>query len=786
MKQFFINTTNRLSFVISLFFLTATLMLVVTMVVSFYIRHMEEVVEDSIQNHLLSAAQAASTFLTVEELDLFHTEDDMERPEWESIRARLMQFAEDYQVLYVYYWRLYGDGEIQYIIDNDEDEEWMVTPSLIFDIDDDPATASAVPLIMTGQRWASDLGTYTTSWDGLISGLAPVFNADGSIYCAAGVDLSDEILIIQRNNVRNMRTVLIASLFLSVLSGILGMLSYRKKALQSESANKAKSQFLSTMSHEIRTPLNAVIGLSDIVLFRGKLLPESKNDIQQIHQSGSTLLGIINDLLDISKIEAGAFELLPIEYETATLINEVVNLNRVRIGSKPIVFILELGADLPRKLYGDELRIRQVLSNILSNAIKYTHEGKVILKVECAMSKDLETIQHDAAQKNAQFLFTVQDTGIGIRKEDLSKLFTDYSQFDVMINRNTEGTGLGMTITKKLVQMMGGNITVESEYGAGSTFTVSFLQGIADSAPIGEKTAEELRLFHYKSPGEKEISRSWMPYGNVLVVDDTPVNLQVAQGLLEPYGLKVDIAESGPEAINLFKINSLSLDKKYDLIFMDHMMPGMDGIETVNNIREWEESSGRPMGVPIIALTANALVGNIEMFLSKGFNGFISKPIDLSLLDEVLNKWVRDKQSPETLKQAEKKPEELPPESPASQDKTTLPEISGIDTAKGIKMTGNKIKFYIKILGLFCKEINEKLPMLQPSTEISLLINHLHSLKGTAGSIAADDLSARAAELEAAGKAGNTGFLHDRLGSFTEQLVELEKNITKALEQLKG
>ena len=762
--------TGRLNFVVPLFFITATLMLVVTLVVSFYIHYMEEAVEDNIQNHLIAAAQAASTFLTVEELDLFHTEEDMERPEWEALRARLMQFAADFRVLYVYYWRLHGDSQIQYIIDNDEDEEWMVTPALIFDIDDDPATAEAVPLLMAGERWVSDIGTYTTSWDGLISGLAPVFNADGSIYCAAGVDLSDEIIINQRNSIRSMRIVLIASLFLSILSGILGMGSYRKKAIQSESASQAKSRFLSTMSHEIRTPLNAVIGLADIVLHRGRLLPESKNDIQQIHHSGTTLLGIINDLLDISKIEAGGFELVPVEYVTAEFINDTVNLNMVRIGSKPVDFVLELGGDLPRKLYGDELRIKQVLNNIVSNAIKYTREGKVTLNVGWVPFGE-----------SVQLCFKVQDTGIGIQKDDICRLFTDYTQFNITANRKTEGTGLGMAITKKLVQMMGGDITVESEYGKGSTFTVTLVQSIVDMEPIGEKTAEELRLFQYESTGEKEIIRSWMPYGRVLVVDDMQINLQVVQGLLEPYGLKVETAQSGNEAINLFQ--AMSVDKSYDLIFMDHMMPGMDGIETVKIIRDLEQELGVEPA-PIIALTANAVSGMREMFLEKGFNDFLAKPIDLALLDKVLNEWVGDKKKPEILQQANK---EIPPESPSldsvSEDSGagSLPVISGIDTAKGLKMTGNKKNFYIKILRLFCKEIKEKLSLLQTSTEATIVINQIHSIKGISGSIGADALSARAAELEVAGKAGNTAFVYENLAGFVEQIEELERNINNAL-----
>jgi signal transduction histidine kinase/CheY-like chemotaxis protein len=399
-------------------------------------------------------------------------------------------------------------------------------------------------------------------------------------------------------------------------------------------ASKAKSEFLATMSHEIRTPLNAVIGLSEIEL-RGILPDSSRNNITQIYNSGSTLLGIINDILDISKIEAGAFELVPVEYEAASFIDDTVKLNRVRIGSKPINFVLEIDGNFPKKLIGDELRVTQILNNLLSNAVKYTQEGTITFMVEW------EKITH--SPDSALLHFAVRDTGMGIRKEDIEKLFSVYTQLDSKANREIEGTGLGLEITKKLVEMMGGSITAESEYGKGSVFTVTLVQGLADSSPsteganIGEKIANDLRNFCYTVGRQEDaIVPSWMPYGKVLVVDDVEVNIMVVEGLLEPYGLRVDSATSGQEAIEKIKTEIPC----YDLVFMDHMMPGMDGIEATRIIRAWEKNN--TVKVPIVALTANALAGNMEMFLSEGFDGFISKPIDIVQVDEVLNKWVRD------------------------------------------------------------------------------------------------------------------------------------------------
>jgi len=558
-------------------------------------------------------------------------------------------------------------------------------------------------------------------------------------------------------------------------------------------ANRAKSQFLATMSHEIRTPLNAVIGLSEIVLRRGKLFEASRNDIQQIHQSGSSLLRIINDILDISKIEANSFELIPVEYATASLINDAVTLNMVRIGSRPITFILKIDENFPQKLYGDELRVKQILNNILSNAIKYTQKGQVTFSVTW------ENLQNEA-EKKAMIRFIVRDTGIGMRREDLDKLFSDYTQLDAMANREVEGTGLGLAITKKIVELMGGSITVESEYGKGSTFTVSFIQGLENgpegqpgSLPIGigKETAELLKRFRYTSSywEEKDVERSWMPYGRVLLVDDMPVNLRVACGLLEPYGLKVDSVTSGLEAIErLVTVNSNPQEKRYDLIFMDHMMPGMDGIKTVALIRN-KIGGEYCRNVPIIAFTANALVGNQEMFLSMGFNGFISKPINTVELDNVLNQWVRDKQSQETLRQAEEEKnakKNTIAENIVNETNLTSSffEIAGLDVKQGIATTGGTETGYIDVLVVFCKDVENRLPLLQDVPDTNSLpsfVTQVHAIKSASGSIGAVKISEEAATLEAAGKAGNFALIEKSLKSFAEHLAELIKNIRVVL-----
>jgi CheY-like chemotaxis protein len=489
----------------------------------------------------------------------------------------------------------------------------------------------------------------------------------------------------------------------------------------------------------------------------------SKNDIQQIHHSGSSLLGIINDVLDISKIEAGGFELIPVEYETASLLSDTVMLNMVRIGSKPIVFALEISWDFPMVLVGDELRIKQVLNNLLSNAIKYTKEGSVTLSVAWE--------SFSGRENEALVRFGVRDTGIGIRKKDIWKLFSGYTQLDTRANRKIEGTGLGLEITKKLVDMMGGSIAIESEYGSGSVFTVEIIQGIANYKPIGEETAEKLRSFNYTADMKGEnIDRSWMPYGKVLVVDDLPVNIQIARGLLEPYGLQVDSAESGQKAIELIEAEN----PRYDLVFMDHMMPGMDGIEAVRIIRE-ESDSEYGRNVPIVALTANALVGTSEMFLSAGFNGFISKPIDIVQLDEALNKFIRDKRGVGNSSN----------DSPLPTPHSLFPNIPGVNVKKGIALTGGTEKGYRNVLATLSRNVEERLPLFQKPPDPDTLytfIAQVHSLKSSAASIGAAEVSARAAKLEAAGMTGDLAFIREHLGDFLEHLTALVKNIDIALQ----
>ena len=425
-------------------------------------------------------------------------------------------------------------------------------------------------------------------------------------------------------------------LCLSVIAAIIAS-SFIKKPFEevaalkeeAEANSKSKSNFLANMSHEMRTPLNAVIGLSELIL-DGNISGEERDNIEKVYTSGVTLLGIINDILDISKIESGKFDLNPVEYDLPSLINDAITLNIMRIDEKPIQFELTVDETIPARLFGDDLKVKQIFNNILSNAFKYTNSGKVQWHLSWEKSND-----------DIWLVSSVKDTGIGIKPEDMSKLFLNYSQVDMDSHRKIEGTGLGLALTKRMVEMMEGEINVDSTYGAGSTFSFRIKQGFVTETPIGRKVTKSLMEFQYidqKKHLHSKLVRVHLPYARVLVVDDVPTNLTVVRGIMKPYGMQVDCVTSGEQAIKLIRDGV-----KYNAIFMDHMMPEMDGVEAARIIRN-DIDSEYAKTVPIIALTANAIRGNEEMFLNSGFQAFLSKPIDITLMDAIIRQWVRDKE----------------------------------------------------------------------------------------------------------------------------------------------
>ena len=411
---------------------------------------------------------------------------------------------------------------------------------------------------------------------------------------------------------------------------------YEKKVLELEknaanASNKAKSDFLANMSHEIRTPMNAIIGMDEMIL-REKVSDKVRKYALDIQSAGKTLLSIINDILDFSKIESGKMELVYVEYSFSSVMNDVVNMTMKKAQDKDLEYKLLISKDIPSGLKGDEIRVRQIMLNLINNAIKYTPEGSVTVDV----SYDKET----------QMLgIIVSDTGIGIREEDIGKLYGSFQRLDENKNRNIEGTGLGLNITMRLVKMMEGTIDVESKYGEGSTFTVNIKQETVDASPIGDFVDNLSKLQERREEYRPSLVA---PKAKILIVDDNDMNLEVIAALLEDTKIRVTTASSGKECIEILKEN------KFDLILLDQMMPGMSGIQTLNVIRKLYPE----YNAPVIALTADAIIGARENYIKEGFTDYLSKPVMYENLEEMLIKYL----DPELIKGEDEKQEDKNPD----------------------------------------------------------------------------------------------------------------------------
>ncbi|MCR5486297.1 MAG: response regulator [Lachnospiraceae bacterium] len=498
---------------------------------------------------------------------------------------------------------------------------------------------------------------------------------------------------------------------------------------KSESASRAKSDFLSSMSHEIRTPMNAIVGFSELILTEPGLTGNARKYTSDIKNAADSLLAIVNDILDFSKIESGKFEIIPGEYRLSSLLHDICAIVQVRLSEREVAFRVEFEGEIPDGLYGDADRVKQVLLNLLTNATKFTNKGSIVLRLAWEKKGRDSGILHAA----------VKDTGIGIRKEDMGRLFESFSQVDTARNKSIKGTGLGLVITRNLLRLMGGDVGVESEYGVGSEFFFHVPQGITDDTPCSFDQE------NYSKP-ESEIFRVPFkaPSARVMIVDDNRVNLEVAKGLIGQYGVEVVLAGSGEEALERFHER-----QDYDIIFMDHMMPKMDGIETTTHIRHMEKKEGT---MPVVALTANAIKGMDKMFLDAGMNDYLSKPINQKKLSEVMMRFIPEEKQEAVREEVNRGPAQEASGaglSPAVFFKNEFEGLQGIDLSVGLSNCVGDKGVYRDLLGTFLKD--RALDAIIQYYEAEDWDNYqisVHGLKSSANYIGAGELSAQAKKLE--------------------------------------
>ena len=527
-----------------------------------------------------------------------------------------------------------------------------------------------------------------------------------------------------------------------------------------EQANRAKSEFLANMSHEIRTPIHAIIGMNEMVL-RECQDRQIKLYSQNIKSASSSLLSLINDILDFSKIEAGKIEIVNEKYHVGNLLNDVLTMVRYSAQEKGLAFKINIAPDVPSVMSGDVVRIRQIMLNILNNAVKYTEKGTIVLSLTQEQSSADRTILKIA----------VEDTGVGIKEEDLQRLFVNFQRLDISKNRSVEGTGLGLAITHRLTECMGGRIEVNSTYGKGSIFTIYIPQQIIDAKGIGD-FSETDQTYKDDSHTEKFVA----PTANILVVDDHNMNLFVMKSLLKTTKVQITTCESGESCLKHMTQHN------YDIVLLDHMMPEMDGIQTLRRMKELNLKKK----TIVIALTANAISGARELYLSNGFDDYLSKPIEIKQLEQMLMKYLP------TQKIVYENPSEGEMEIISTKKKGDTMTGEYIDRNVGLKYCAFDQTMYLEFLGIYCEEYETKMKQLAENFSAENwkdYVTYVHSLKSTSLNIGAVILSEMAADMEKAGKeylASNDGEKLSYMKERHDGLVRLYECTWEEAKQILG
>ena len=697
----------------------------------------------AIQQRMADIANCAAGSVSGDILKTLRPGDE-DTPGYKAVYDSMAVFRDNAELEYVYAIRDEGSGKFTFIVDTDPDEPGA--------FGDEVKYTEALNRASKGTT-AVDEVPYSDQWGSFYSAYSPVHDSGGGIVGIVAADFAKEWFDAQLHDqtlstIRDYLIVLVLMILGAVALCLVIVRPYVKLQEQllgekvvAESANQAKSEFLANMSHEIRTPINAVLGMNEMILresIKARKLTEEQTEealesldqigtyAAEVDSAGRNLLTIINDILDFSKIEAGRMELVKSRYRLSTLLNDVSNMISYKAKEKGLEFTLETEEELPDNLFGDAGRVREVITNILNNAVKYTEQGYVRMKVHA----------RDLIGCTIRLVFTVEDSGIGIRQEDMNRLFTKFERLDMERNSTVEGSGLGLVITRRLLDMMAGTISVESEYGKGSVFTITIPQRVA----LGEP-AEEIQTRPAEEQTEyRESFRA--PDASVLIVDDTKMNLTVTVSLLKDTGVRIHTALSGAEAIAMAEKNA------YDVIFMDQRMPEMDGTETLHHIRGMRESPNSK--TPVICLTADAIDGARERYIAAGFTDYLTKPVGARELEETLMKYLPAEKVTHTETQAEKA------SGNSGNGSYLFLHKAGIDPETGLFYCQGDQELYHTLLTEYERDYPERAEALRRHFKAENWKDYgiyAHSLKSSSKMLGAQELSGMAAALEAAAKA---------------------------------